>query len=58
MKKWRGVFAELTKAEASFSANPSAFDKTLREEPFGDISVLNLNADADSDLEVLYIHGS
>ena len=57
MKKWRGVFAELTKAEASFSANPSAFDKTLKEETFEDISVLNLNADADYDRVVFYIHG-
>ena len=52
-----GVFAELTKAEASFSANPSAFDKTLKEETFEDISVLYLNADADYDRVVFYIHG-
>ena len=52
-----GVFAELIKAEASFTADPSVFDKTLQEEPFEDISVLYLNADADYDRVVFYIHG-
>lgn len=52
------VFDELTKAgEASFQADPSVFDKTLKEETFEDISVLYLNADADYDRVVFYIHG-
>ncbi len=51
------VFDELTRAEASFSADPSIFDQTLKEETFEDISVLYLNADADYDRVVFYIHG-
>ncbi|MCR5072698.1 MAG: alpha/beta hydrolase [Clostridiales bacterium] len=52
------VFNELTKAgEASFSVDPSVFDKTLKEETFDDISVIYLNADTDYDSVVFYIHG-
>ena len=52
------VFNELTKAgEASFSVDPSVFDKTLKEETFEDISVFYLNADADYESVVFYIHG-
>ncbi len=52
------VFNELTKAgEASFSVDPSVFDKSLKEEIFEDISVLYLNTDADNDSVVFYIHG-
>ena len=52
------VFDELTKAgEASFTADSPIFDKTLKEETFEDISVLYLNAEADYDRVVFYIHG-
>ena len=52
------AFNKLTKAgEASFSVDPSVFDKTLKEEIFEDISVFYLNADADYESVVFYIHG-
>ena len=44
------VIYNLTKAgEASYTADPTIFDKTLNEEKFKDISVLYLNADTDYD---------
>ncbi len=57
-EKVPGEFEKLTReGEASFTADPSVFDKTLKEETFEDISVLYLNADSDYDRVVFYIHG-
>ena len=57
-EKVPGEFEKLIRAgEASYTADPSIFDKPLKEETFEDISVLYLNADSDYDRIVFYIHG-
>ncbi len=52
------VFQALTEAgETGFTANPTAFDKSLREADFEGMPVLYLNDRADTKQVIFYIHG-